>query len=238
MGLADSPASGPSKWRIPRPTFPSLGGLPQFLKSWKALWLPVPLLLAGLSVALTLTFSKEFNLDPLTLRELAPESQVSLRLNQEKLVPPPPLPPPMFISTERPNLESADRDWNHLDPDFMQVVLKLFARMAQRGYPLALLEGYRSPERQDMLASKGPSVTNARAYQSKHQFRIAADLAPMKEGQLIISERNPWASAAYKVLGEETVALGLTWGGNWAMRDLGHVESARKIPRRTLSKNS
>jgi len=225
-----------AKRKLPRMSLPSLGGVPGFLKSKKALWLPVPILLMGLTVALTLTFSKHFELDPLTAQRLAPEGQVSMRLNQEKLVPPPPLPPSLFISTDRPNLESADRDWSHLDPDFVQIVLKLFAKMTQRGYPIALLEGYRSPERQDMLADKGTSVTNARANQSKHQFRVAVDLAPIKDGQLLISERNPWAAAAYKVLGEESQALGLIWGGGWAMRDLGHVESSRKIQGGHLSR--
>lgn len=200
------------------------------LRGWRWLWLLSPVLLVAFTVFCIFSFAKRTEIDPLQCHELAAEGQVSLRLHQEKLVPPPPMPPSVFIGTERPNLETADRDWVHLNADFTQTVLALFARMAKRGYPMVLLEGYRSPERQDMLAGKGPHVTNARAYQSKHQYGIAVDLAPIRDDRLVISERDPWAMAAYQALGEEAAASGLTWGGHWAMRDLGHIEMAGKIP--------
>lgn len=145
-------------------------------------------------------------------------------LAPEQLVPPPPLPPSVFVGTERPELESADRDWSKLDPLFAQRVLQLLARVEARGYTFTLLEGYRSPERQDRLANLGSQVTAARAMQSRHQFGLAADLAPLRDGRLVISERDGWAWAAYQALGQEAEALGLTWGGRWALRDYGHVE--------------
>lgn len=223
------------KWSWPTWSFHPLRTL-AFLKDRRLVWIFVPLLLVGFIVAFTLTFSRHFALDPLTAQGPGPESAVGMRLGEEKLVPPPALPPSMFISSERPNLEGADRDWKHMDAGFTQVVLRLFAKMEQRGFPMALLEGYRSPERQDMLAGKGPSVTNARAFQSKHQYGLAADVAFMRDGKLVISERDPWAAAGYKALGEEAESLGLTWGGRWAMRDLGHVENAAKIS--TLTKTN
>lgn len=208
----------------------SVEGMFRFLGSRRALWLLAPLLMAGFMVALTLSFAKHFNLDPLRSIALAQEGQVSLRLNQEKLLPPPALPPSMFINTQVPFLETADRNWGHLDPAFAQTVLQLFAKMAKRGFPMGLLEGYRSPERQELLASKGPTVTLARANQSKHQFGMAVDLAPMRDGRLVISERDPWAHSAYQALGEEAANLGLTWGGRWVrLADFGHVESASKV---------
>jgi peptidoglycan L-alanyl-D-glutamate endopeptidase CwlK len=106
----------------------------------------------------------------------------------------------------------------------MHVVLRLFARMEERGYSLVLLEGYRSPDRQDRLANLGAQVTNARALQSRHQFGLAADIAPLRDGRLVISERDPWAFEVYQALGQEAEALGLIWGGRWKLRDYGHVE--------------
>jgi len=217
----------PMNFKISKMIFPFLEYDPDVPKSWNALWISTPLLLVGIATLLTWTYSKRFTLAP--RGGAVSESQAALRSNLERLVPPPALPPSTFISAERPELETADREWSHLDPDFMEIVLKLRANMARRGYHLALLEGYRSPERQDMLAGKGPLVTNAKAYQSKHQFRMAADLAPIKNGVLVISETDPWASAAYRALGEEAAALGLIWGGNWSTHDLGHVESSRSI---------
>lgn len=43
------------------------------------------------------------------------------------------------------------------------------------GTPIKILEGYRSPERQDALYKQKPKVTNAKAWQSMHQYRIAFD---------------------------------------------------------------
>lgn len=111
-----------------------------------------------------------------------------------------------------------------MDGDFVQLVLKLRSKMEARGYPLALLEGYRSPERQDQLAGMDTHVTNARGGQSKHQYGFAADLTPVRDGRIVISERDPWAMAAYLAMGEEAEALGLGWGGRFSFKDYGHVE--------------
>lgn len=226
--VAPTPAVKRARPRLPRISVDPSRFLGPF-KTRGTFWLLAPVLLAGFTVAFILTFSHRFDLDPLTAEGIGPQSEVAARLGEEKLVPPPDLPPSLFTGTERPNLESADRDWRRLDAGFSQVILKLFAKLEQRGYPMALLEGYRSPERQEMLADKGPSVTNARAYQSKHQYGLAADIAPIRNGKLVISERDPWAASAYQALGEEAEALGLTWGGRWPLRDLGHVENAARL---------
>ncbi len=41
--------------------------------------------------------------------------------------------------------------------------------------PIKILEGYRSPERQSELYNQKPKVTNAKAWESMHQYRIAFD---------------------------------------------------------------
>ncbi|UGA36258.1 M15 family metallopeptidase [Chromobacterium haemolyticum] len=92
-----------------------------------------------------------------------------------------------------------------------------------------LLEGYRSPERQDSLAGQATLVTKAKGGQSKHQYGLAVDLAPIREGKVVISERDPWAMQAYNALGEEATAAGLTWGGNWSFKDFGHIERSGSL---------
>jgi peptidoglycan L-alanyl-D-glutamate endopeptidase CwlK len=87
-----------------------------------------------------------------------------------------------------------------------------------------LLEGYRSPARQDLLAAMGSAVTNARAFQSWHQYGLAADCAFLRDGKLVISEKDPWAMRGYQLYGEVAESLGLTWGGRWTMMDFGHTE--------------
>lgn len=187
------------------------------------------LLIGGGTVGAVLSLSELIAPDPLSAQDMERQAHIQSALNPERLVPPPALPPTLFVSTERPALESADRDWNKLNPRFTQSVLLVLARLRERGYEFALLEGYRSPERQEKLANLGNHVTNARAFQSKHQYGFAVDLAPLRDNRLVISERDPWAMQAYTALGEETQKIGLTWGGRWWFKDYGHIEAPESV---------
>ncbi|MRW89100.1 M15 family peptidase [Duganella sp. FT80W] len=155
--------------------------------------------------------------------------QIAGVLQGEQLAAPPPLPPPVFTTAEvtlvRPMLDSANRNWQLLDPAYAQRLLLVFRIMKERhGYDMAILEGYRSPERQNALAAAGPSVTNARAFQSYHQFGLAADCAFLRDGKLVISEKDPWVMRGYQLYGAAAEAAGMTWGGRWTMMDFGHTE--------------
>ncbi len=155
--------------------------------------------------------------------------QVASLLQGEQLVPPPALPPLVFAQAEaaqeRPLLASASRDWALMNDAYTQRLLKVFQIMKERhGYEMAILEGYRSPARQEALAALGPAVSNARAYQSWHQYGLAADCAFVRDGKLVISEKDPWAMRGYRLYGEVAESLGLTWGGRWKMMDFGHTE--------------
>lgn len=158
-----------------------------------------------------------------------PDAQIAALLQGEQLVPPSD-PPPLAFGTQevvqvRPMLVNASRNWGLLHPEFNQRLLLAFKIMKEKhGYDMALLEGYRSPARQDLLASMGGAVTNARAFQSWHQYGLAADCAFWRDGKLVISEKDPWAMRGYQLYGEVAEQLGLTWGGRWKMMDLGHTE--------------
>jgi peptidoglycan L-alanyl-D-glutamate endopeptidase CwlK len=156
-------------------------------------------------------------------------AQVTDLLRGEQLAPPAPLPPLAFSTVEvtqaRPMLDSANRNWQLLDHEFAQRLLLVFKIMKETyGYDMAILEGYRSPERQNLLAAAGSSVTNAKAFQSYHQFGLAADCAFLRDGKLVISEKDPWAMRGYQLYGQVAEAAGLHWGGRWAMMDFGHTE--------------
>lgn len=158
-----------------------------------------------------------------------PDEQVAALLAGEQLVPPVSLPPDIFTTAEvelvRPMLVGASRNWGLLHPDFSARLLLAFKIMKeQHGYEMALLEGYRSPARQDALAASGSNVTNARAFQSWHQYGLAGDCAFLRDGKLVISEKDPWAMRGYQVYGQVAESLGLTWGGRWKMMDFGHTE--------------
>ena len=92
--------------------------------------------------------------------------------------------------------------------------------MSAEGYPVFLVETWRSCERQDWLHAQGrsrpgPIVTNARCNESAHQSGRAADLA--FRGEQPFDLAHPWHR-----IGELAEALDLIWGGSWG--DLGHVE--------------
>ena len=157
-----------------------------------------------------------------------PDEKIAALLNGEQLVPPPPLPPEVFETKEveqvRPALRDASRDWNLLDADFRTRLLLVYKIMhEQYGYDLVLLEGYRSPDRQNRLAQLG-GVTNAAAYQSYHQYGLAADNAFLRDGKVVISEKDPWAMHGYELYGQTAEQVGLVWGGRWKLMDFGHVE--------------
>jgi peptidoglycan LD-endopeptidase CwlK len=174
-------------------------------------------------------FSKGMTLDGFSEDRVQVNPQVAALLKGEQLVPPAPLPPEIFLTSEvqqiRPMLVSASRNWQLLDVDFSQRLLLAFKIMReQHGYEMAILEGYRSPERQDMLSSMGAQVTSAKAFQSYHQYGLAADCAFLRDGKLVISEKDPWAMKGYALYGDVAESLGLTWGGRWKIMDFGHVE--------------
>jgi peptidoglycan LD-endopeptidase CwlK len=158
--------------------------------------------------------------------------QVAGLLRGEQLVPPPALPPELFMTREveqaRPLIRYASRQWELLDEDFRKRLLIVYRLMREKhGYEMVLLEGYRSPERQEQLASLGPHVTRAGAYRSYHQHGLAADSAFHRDGRIVISETDPWAMRGYELYGEVARSVGLTWGGGWSLQDFGHTELRR-----------
>jgi len=188
----------------------------------------------GLSLVLVpplgiLVFSSGVYLEGFSDGQVRIDPQVASLLKGEQLVPPAPLPPDLFVTADllqvRPSLQSASRNWQLLDAEFSQRLLLVFKIMREKyGYEVAILEGYRSPERQNMLSGMGSHVTSAKAFQSYHQYGLAADCAFLLNGKLILSEKDPWAMQAYVRYGEVAESLGLTWGGRWKLMDFGHIE--------------
>jgi len=162
----------------------------------------------------------------------ARDGQIARLLEGEQLTPPLPLPPEVFTTREaelvRPDIATASRDWNLLDPEFTQRLLVVFKLMKERhGYEMALIEGYRSPQRQEQLLAQGVRVTGVGANMSYHQYGLAADCAFFINGRIAISERDPEVMRAYQLYGELAEQAGLTWGGRWQLQDYGHVELRR-----------
>lgn len=135
----------------------------------------------------------------------------------------------VHLSSGYINIKNADRNWNKMNSEFVQRMLTVYKIMRdQYGYEMVLLEGYRSPQRQARLLKKGTNVTKAGSYKSYHQFGLAGDSAFIRNGKIVISERDPWAMRGYQLYGKVAKSAGLVWGGDWRMQDLGHVELRKK----------
>lgn len=100
----------------------------------------------------------------------------------------------------------------------------MLEKLDERGIQFVATCGYRSPARQSELYAIGRSVpgkrvTNARAFESAHQFGLAVDVARKKvDGKL------SWDPADYIFLAGAAREHGLEWGGNWSFPDLPHVQ--------------
>jgi peptidoglycan LD-endopeptidase CwlK len=215
--------------RVARPTMPRARLHVRLRRRWPVVVLAAMLAIPGALILLwdgqprTASFGRSATYDT------DPAGAVSALLRGEHLTPPAALPPAIFATREieliRPRLVYASRAWELLDDAFAQRLLRVYQLMKERhGYDMVLIEGYRSPERQNELAGLGSHVTGAAAFQSYHQYGLAADSAFLKEGRLVISEKDPWAMQGYRLFGVLAAELGLTWGGNWTLRDFGHVE--------------
>lgn len=199
------------------------------------------LLLIGLPPWLILHFRQQVALDGFDPPQVsAASTQIIELMRGERLVPPPPLPPEVFVVAEATRAQlgaqavmpekiaSADRRWNLIDPDLQQRVLAIYRIMReQHGYEMALVEGYRSPERQAELAREG-KATRAGPGQSCHQYGLAVDSAPLRDGKLQWDMADPWTRRGYALYGQLAQQAGLRWGGTWkGLKDYVHVETER-----------
>ena len=117
---------------------------------------------------------------------------------------------------------------------------------ARRNIDLLVYCTLRSPEEQDELyahgrTKPGPIVTNARAWQSWHQFGRAVDAVPLRIGKplwepfLTNQDRRGYERTAnlahllpeWRIYAEEASQAGLEWAGTWTrFREYCHVQDA------------
>lgn len=92
-----------------------------------------------------------------------------------------------------------DRDLGRLHPSMRAKVEALLGLFAQESLPFRVFEAYRSPERQNWLYEQGRSrpggkVTNARAWESFHQYGLAVDFVLFENGQWSWDDSGPRAA--------------------------------------------
>ncbi len=86
------------------------------------------------------------------------------------------------------DVHKRDTDLSKLHPSVQKAVKAVEKQLEDENIPMRLFEAYRSPQRQAHLYAKGRTlpgrkVTNARPWQSYHQFGLAADFVRFENGK-------------------------------------------------------
>lgn len=112
-----------------------------------------------------------------------------------------------------------------LDPHVAKLCKAFVAAAKKQGVDVLITSTYRDGESQNALYAQGRTkagriVTNAKAGQSYHNYRLAFDFVPIVNGKAMWNDLR-----TFQKLGELGESLGLDWAGRWkTMRELAHLQ--------------
>lgn len=115
-------------------------------------------------------------------------------------------------------------------PKLLSLCEQLVINCEKRGYTFFAISGFRSAEEQSKLYAQGRStagkiVTNAKAFQSLHNFGLAIDFCHDLNHNKTDGLQPSWDMKAYEVLGEEARKLGLVTGLDFkSFREGPHIQ--------------
>lgn len=114
------------------------------------------------------------------------------------------------------------RALNDLAAEFRPLAFELLARLSEAGIPCMVIDTLRTAAEQAENIAKGVSWTK----NSKHLVGRAIDIAPYSVFQLHGPDKLQWDAGdpVWIKIGEIGESIGLTWGGHWQQKDLGHFE--------------
>lgn len=110
----------------------------------------------------------------------------------------------------------ATRNLDACHPEFAAKAKAVLNACEDRGVHLLVTCTKRSLEEQAALYAQGRTapgkiVTNAKPGQSAHNFGMAMDVVPIRNGKAIWNADDP----AWQVYGEEVRKANLEWAGDW-----------------------
>lgn len=123
----------------------------------------------------------------------------------------------------------SSRDLYDLHPTVRAKATAHLMACEAEGIDLLVTSTYRSPAEQDALFAQGRTkpgkkVTKARGGQSFHNYRLAYDVVPLRNGKPV------WGTTGadgklWQRVGELGEGAGLEWGGRWrGLIDLPHFQ--------------
>lgn len=111
-----------------------------------------------------------------------------------------------------------------LHPRVQNLARKFIQECEEHGIKLLVTSTYRDAESQNALYAQGRTVpgkivTNAKAGQSFHNWRVAFDVVPLVNGKAVWNDDVLWHK-----IGAIGIECGLEWGGNWKFKDTPHFQ--------------
>jgi peptidoglycan L-alanyl-D-glutamate endopeptidase CwlK len=117
------------------------------------------------------------------------------------------------------------RDIKELHPIVLEKTQAFIAKCKENGIDALITSTYRDNAAQDALYAKGRTkpgaiVTNAKAGQSFHNYRVAFDFVPIVHG------KPDWNNTeTFKKCGEIAESVGLEWAGRWKkFKEMAHCQ--------------
>ena len=117
------------------------------------------------------------------------------------------------------------RKTEDLNPKVADLCRQFIAKCGAQGIDVIITSTYRDAESQNALYAQGritpgKKVTNAKAGQSYHNFKVAFDFCPIVAGKAQWND-----TATFTKCGEIAESLGLEWAGRWkSFKELAHVQ--------------
>lgn len=118
------------------------------------------------------------------------------------------------------------RDLKDLHPHVRDLAEQFIAKCREQGIKVIITSTYRDMESQAALYAQGRTapgkiVTNAKAGQSFHNYRLAFDFCPVIDGKAVWND-----TALFTRCGEIAESVGLEWAGRWkSFKELAHCQA-------------
>lgn len=118
-----------------------------------------------------------------------------------------------------------------LHPAVAAMALNMLLECKKSGIELIITSTFRDRESQEALYAQGrtfpgPIVTNARGGESYHNYRLAFDVVPIKNGKPVWTTLGDGIEL-WKKVGEAGESVGLDWGGRFKkIKDFSHFQAS------------